>query len=166
MSMFKRFAVALMVTLALRLSPVPAFANSTFDGTFSHVGRGSISYFSLIETGSEVAGFLYIVLADERSPAGVRETRVNVSGVTDGTRVNLREGQGTFSTTLGWVARSTYGGFIVSFPTNGGYLREAQYHRTSPAEVNDAISDIRHAADQQQQLQAAEEQRTPMQIWP
>ena len=163
MSNLQISAVFAMLLFALSsILSAPALANSAFDGTFSHVGRGVIEYFSLTETGSEVAGFYYSVAADPTASGGIKETRVNVSGVTDGNRVNFRQGQGAFSTTLGWVARNTYGGFSLNFPSNGGYLGEAQFRRTSVDEVNVAISSLRQAVGQQRQLQAATQQRAQL----
>ncbi len=69
-----------------------ARAGTTFDGTFMHVARGLVEYFSLTQTGGDVAGFYCSLLADPSAVNGIKETRINVSGVTDGNRVNFREG--------------------------------------------------------------------------
>jgi hypothetical protein len=88
-----------------------ARAGTGFDGTFMRTGRGLVEYFSLTQTGDQVAGFIYSVIADPSAPNGLKDTRINVSGVTDGSRVNFREGQGAFSSTLGWIARPSGDGF-------------------------------------------------------
>ena len=48
--------------------------------------------FFIDQTGGDVAGFYCSLLADPSAVNGIKETRINVSGVTDGNRVNFREG--------------------------------------------------------------------------
>lgn len=50
--------IVLLVTMA-----VVARAGTPFDGTFLHVARGLVEYFSLTQTGSDVAGFYYSLQA-------------------------------------------------------------------------------------------------------
>ncbi len=104
--------VALAVVFTLTITA--ARAGSGFDGTFTHVARGLVEYFSLTQTDNEVAGFFYSVVADPSGANGLKEARTNVSGATDGSRVNFREGEGAFSTTLGWIARPSGDGFDLS----------------------------------------------------
>jgi len=131
------FTIVLLVTMAV------ARAGTPFDGTFLHVARGLVEYFSLTQTGSDVAGFYYSLQADPAVVNGIKETRINVSGVTDGNRVNFREGQGAFSSTLGWIARPSGDGFRLSFPSNGGYLMTNQFRTVSPDALNGAIASLR-----------------------
>ena len=154
----RRIAVTLAAVFAF-LAPCAGQAGSTFDGTFSHNASGLVEYFSLTQAGNHVAGFFQAEQADASAPDGVKETRINVSGVTDGDRINFRQGEGMFSTTLGWDARSNGNGFTLTFQTQGGLLGSNQFTPASNESVNAAIINLRQSIGQVRQQQAVYEQR-------
>jgi hypothetical protein len=161
---FSRASIAFLAIASLQLAPfVPALAGGLFDGTFMYKANGIVEYFSLSETASQVAGFVYTVNSDPTVPGGFKESRINVSGVTDGSQVNFREGQGAFSSTLGWIARAGGNGFSMSYPGNGGYLATRNYQRVSPDDVNGAISYLHQAVGRAQAQQAIVNQRVAVQ---
>jgi len=118
-----------------------------------------VEYFSLTDINGQVAGFYYSLANDPTAPDGLKEVRINVSGTTNGGRVNFREGQGAFSTTLGWVATPNGDGFDLQFQSNGGYLAENPFVRSSAGTVNSAIARLRQAVALRNQTQYAAQQR-------
>ncbi len=158
-----RRASLLAFTVAFLVMMTAARAATAFDGTFMRAANGLVEYFSLTQTGDQVAGFIYSVVADPSAPNGVKETRINVSGVTDGGRVNFRQGQGAFSTTLGWIARPSGDGFDLSYQANGGYLVKNHFRSVSSDDLNTAIVSLRRTiysarAEQAQMQQHAQVQ--------
>jgi hypothetical protein len=141
----------------------PTTAGEVFDGTYLSVHPGFVEYFSLTRTDALVAGFLYGLRADPTAPDGIRETRINVSGTTDGDRVNFRQGEGVFSTTLGWSAVADGNGFNMSFQATGGYLQHEVFERASNETINAAIATFRMSIGQLRAANAAVQQRTNVQ---
>ena len=144
-----------MIGLLPFLLSLPAFAQTSFDGLFIHVARGEVEYFSLTQTDNQVAGFFYGLVADPRVRGGVAEKRINVSGLSDGYHVNFREGQGDFSSTLGWIAKTSNSGFSLTFPSNGGYLNDEEFSRASTDQLNAAILNLRQNVARDQNIQAS-----------
>ncbi len=149
--------ILLMLSLQV-LQPRESLAASSFDGIFTHATPSQVEYFSLTEVGNQVSGFYYAIAADSRLIEGLKESRINISGISDGNTVNFREGQGDFSSTLGWAARASWNGFNLSFPTNGGYLNEEKFTRSSASDLNIAISSLRQSVGQRQAYEATVEQ--------
>jgi chromosome segregation ATPase len=99
-----------------------------------------------------VEGFFYIAVVDPSAPGGIKEQRIAVSGVADGSQVN-------FSNMVGWVARASWGGFTLTVPGNGGYLAQEHFRSVDTDAVNSAISALHQNAGQAQAVQAAAQQR-------
>ncbi len=158
-----RRASLLAVTVAFIVMMTAARAGTTFDGTFMRAANGLVEYFALTHTGSQVAGFVYSVVADPSAPNGVKETRINVSGVTDGGRVNFRQGQGAFSTTLGWIGRPSGDGFDLSYQANGGYLVTNHFRSVSSDDLNRAIVSLRRTIYNARAVQTQMQQRAQVQ---
>jgi len=144
-------------------SITPATSGEIFDGTYLSEHPGFIEYFSLTRTGSLVAGFLYGLRPDPTAPDGIRETRINVSGTTDGDRVNFRQGEGVFSTTLGWSAVADGNGFDMSFQGTGGYLQHEVFERAGIEKINAAIATFRMSLGRVQAANAAVQERSNVQ---
>ena len=127
---------ATLVLLVSIASTTRIAAAQSYAGVYLAVEDGLVQYVDIGVSGNVASGFLEVVRSDEKAAGALNSKQIALTGIVQGRTLVFGS----------WTVDTSEQRLVITYPTQGGSLRQARFERSSVTEVNAAVAALRERA--------------------